>query len=271
MSNELMTAAICWDIGAKISVEFAYQAKDLFYFCPEANCLAEVVPAKINNAFFRALASHAPGCANEKKKTTESPAPTAPFSRKSTVPPLPIPSHLGPIAMARKGTRPSEAQMRDLALRCRVAPLHHPGTFQEVVNAWCSMDGVSARRSHPLHIASQPQTYFDAFSPLSHVSKEEALSSDRKILYGHAFVSDYNHSFYVTTKTRFKVGEKVLPIKIRVRSSDVLYPYLKDGQEVMLFLHGLIPPLDKYIEIQPEDAYSGMLITLRDFSSLTRK
>lgn len=269
MSNELMTAAICWEIGAKISVEFAYHAKDLFYFCPEANCLAEVVPAKINNAFFRAPGSHALGCANEKKKTTESPVPTTPISRESTVPPPPIPSHLGPIAKARKGTRPSKAQMHQLALRNRSAPLLQPGTFQEVVNAWCSMDGVSARKSHPLHIASQPQTYFDAFSPLSHVSKEGALNSDRKILYGHATVSDYNRSFYVTTKTWFKVGEKVLPIKIRVRSSDVLYPYLKDGQEVMLFLHGLIPALDKYIEIQPTDAYSGMVITLRDFSSLT--
>lgn len=268
MSNELMTVAICWDIGTKTSVEFAYHAKDLFYFCPEANCLAEVVPAKINNAFFRALGSHAPGCANEKKKTIESSVPTTLISRKSTVPPLPIPSHLGPIAMVRKGTRPSEAQMHDLALRSRLAPVHHPGTFQEVVNAWCSMDGVSTRKSHPLQIASQTQTYFDAFSPLSHVSKKEALNSDRKILYGHASVSDYNHSFYVTTTTRFKVDERVLPIKIRVRSSDVLYPYLKNGQEVVLFLHGLIPALDKYIEIQPADAYSGMLITRRDFSSL---
>lgn len=94
------------------------------------------------------------------------------------------------------------------------------------------------------------------------------MNSDRKILYGHASVSNFNHSFYVTTKTKFKVGEKVLPIKIRVRSSDVLYPYLKNGQEIMLFLHGLIPALDKYIEIQPADAYSGMVITLPDFSSL---
>lgn len=158
--------------------------------------------------------------------------------------------------------------MHALALRSHSEPLLHPGTFQEVVNAWCSMDGVNARKSHTLHIASQPQTYFDAFSPLSHESKEGTLNSDRKILYGHASVSNFNHSFYVTTKTKFKVGEKVLPIKIRVRSSDVLYPYLKNGQEIMLFLHGLIPALDKYIEIQPADAYSGMVITLPDFSSL---
>jgi len=263
-----MTAAICWEIGTKVSVEFAYHAKDLFYFCPEANCLAEVIPAKIDNTFFRAPGSHAPGCANEKKKTTESPVPTTSIPRKSIVPQPPIPSHLGPIAKARKGARPSVEQMHALALRSRLEPLRHPGTFQEVVNAWCSMDDVSARKSHPLHIASQPQTYFDAFSPLSHESKEGTLNSDRKILYGHASVSDFNHSFYVTTKTKFKVGEKVLPIKIRIRSGDVLYPYLKDGHEVMLFLHGLIPALDKYIEIQPTDAYGGMVITLPDFSSL---
>lgn len=251
-----------------MSVEFAYHAKDLFYFCPEANCLAEVVPAKINNAFFRAPDSHAPGCVNEKKKSTESPVSTTPISRKSTVPPPPIPSHLGPIAKARKEARPSVEQMHELALRSRLASLLHPGTLQEVVAAWCSMDDVSARKSHPLHIASQPKTYFDAFSPLSHEGKEGTLNADRKILYGDASVSDFNHSFYVTTKTKFKVGERVLPIKIRIRSSNSLYPYLKGGQEVKLFLHGLIPALDKYIEIQPVDAYSGMVITLPDFSSL---
>jgi hypothetical protein len=268
MNSELMTVAICWEIGAKVAVEFAYHAKDLFYFCPDANCLAEVVPAKINNAFFRAPGSHAPGCANEKKKTTESPEASVPISRKSIVPPRPIPSHLGPIARLRRGKRPSDAQKQELALRSRVEPLLHHGTFLEVVNAWCSMKDVSARQSHPLHIASQPQTYYDAFSPLSHESKEGTLNSSRKILYGYASVSDFNHSLYVKTKTTFKVGEKTLPIKIRIRSSDALYPYLKSGQEVMLFLHGPIPELDKYIEIRAADAYNGMVITRRDLSPL---
>lgn len=268
MSSELMTVAICWETGTKVAVEFAYHAKDLFYFCPEANCLAEVVPAKINNAFFRALGSHASGCANEKKKTTESPVASVPISRKSIVPQRPIPSHLGPIVRVRRGSRPSVAQMHELALRSRLEPLLHHGTFLEVVSAWCSMGDVSTRQSHPLHIASLPQTYFDAFSPLSYESKEGTLNSARKILYGYASVSDFNRSFYVTTKTRFEAGEKTLPIKIRIRSSDALYPYLKSGQEVMLFLHGSIPELDKYIEIRSADAYSGMVITQRDLSSL---
>lgn len=268
MSSELMTVAVCWEVEAKVAVEFAYHAKELFYFCPEANCLVEVIPAKINNAFFRAPGSHAPGCANEKKKTTESPVASAPISRKSTVPPRPIPSHLGPVAKVRRGSRPSVAQMHELALRTRVEALLHHGTFLDVVNAWCSMDDVSARRSHPLHIASQAQTYFDAFGPLSHEGKEGALNATQKILYGYASVSEFNHSLYVTTKTKFKVGEKALPIKIRIRSSDALYPYLKNGQEVMLFLHGFIPKLERYIEIRPVDAYSGMVITQRDLSPL---
>ena len=121
------------------------------------------------------------------------------------------------------------------------------------------MEDVSARQSHPHHIASQPQSYYDAFSPLSHESKEGTLNSARKILYGYASVSDFNHSLYVTTKTKFKVG---------IRSSDALYSYLKSGQEVMLFLNGVIPKLDKYIEVRPSDAYSGMVITQRDLSPL---
>jgi hypothetical protein len=130
------------------------------------------------------------------------------------------------------------------------------------------MEDVSARQSHPHHIASQPQSYYDAFSPLSHESKEGTLNSARKILYGYASVSDFNHSLYVTTKTKFKVGETAVPIKIRIRSSDALYSYLKSGQEVMLFLNGVIPKLDKYIEVRPSDAYSGMVITQRDLSPL---
>ncbi|MBX9753820.1 MAG: hypothetical protein K2X80_03630 [Pseudomonadaceae bacterium] len=270
MDQELMTAAICWEIGAKVSVDFAYKAKELFYFCPEANCLAEVIPAKIKNAFFRAPESHAPGCVNEKKKTTDSPVPTVPVSRKTSAPPQAIPTHLGPVAKARKGTKPSAAQMHALALQSRLTPPLHPGTFQEVVDAWCSMHAKD-RHSHPLYIAFQPHTYFDAFSPFSHVDKDEALNADHKIVYGQASVSDYNHSFYVTTRSKFRVGERCLPIKIRVRANDAHYAYLKDGQDIVLFLHGAIPTLEdgqKYIEIQPADTYSGMVIKRGDFSSL---
>lgn len=268
MSNELMTTAICWEISAKVSVESAYHAKDLFYFCPDANCLAEVVPAKIINAFFRAPGSHVPGCANEKQKTIDSPVPSAPISRKSTVPPRPIPTHLGPIEKPRKANRPTVEEMHALALQSHLEPLRHHGTLQEVVDAWCAMEDLDARRSHSLHIASQPQTYFDAFSPLSHEGKEGTPSSDRKILYGFASVSYFKHSFYVATKTKFKVGEKTLPIRIRIRPNHALYPCLVDEQEVMLFLHGHIPELGNHIEIQPTDAYSGMVITLRDLSPL---
>lgn len=266
-----MTSAICWEIGAKVSIEFAYQAKEFFYFCPEDNCLSEVVPAKINNLFFRAPDSHCPGCANEKRKSAEPSVERGPISRKPSISQNPIPSHLGPIARAHKGSKPTILEMRELALRSRLeAPLHY-GTLLEVVNAWCLMNR-DDRQSFPLHIGHLQQTYFDAFKSLRYASKEDTLDSGQKILYGCATVKEFNHSFYVTTrnKFKFKFSDKAIPIRIRIRSGDALFQLLKSNQEVMLFLHGVIPELDKHIEMNSIDAYSGMIITQKDLSPLTQ-
>lgn len=263
-----MTSAICWEIGAKVSVEFAYNAKDLFYFCPEDKCLSDVVPAKINNLFFRAPNLHCPGCANEKRKSTVPSVERGPISRKPSISQNPIPSHLGPIARVRKGSKPTTLEMRELALRSRLeAPLYY-GTLLEVVNAWCLMNR-DDRQSFPLHIGHLQQTYFDAFKPLRYESKEDTLDSSQKILYGYATVKEFNHSFYVTTRDKFKFGDKAIPIRIRIRSGDALFQFLKSNQEVMLFLHGAIPELDKHIEMNSTDAYSGMIITQKNLSPLT--
>lgn len=268
MNSDLMTSAICWEIGAKVSVEFAYQAKEFFYFCPEDNCLSEVVPAKINNVFFRAPDSHCSGCANEKRKTTESAVERGTISRKTSIPQPPIPSHLGPIARVRRGSKPTTLEMRELALRSRSeAPLHY-GTLLEVVNAWCLMNR-DDRQSFPLHIGHLQQSYFNAFNSLKHASKEGTLDLGQKILYGCATVKKFNHSFYVTTREEFKFGGEAIPIRIRIRSGDALFQFLKHNQEVILFLHGAIPELDKHIEINSPDAYSGMIVTQKDLSPLT--
>lgn len=268
MSSDLMTSAICWEIGAKVSVELAYHAKELFYFCPEDKCLSEVVPAKINNLFFRAPDSHCPGCVNEKRKSTESSVERGPNSRKPSISQNPIPSHLGPIARVCKGSKPTILEMRELALRSRLeAPLHY-GTLLEVVSAWCLMNR-DDRQSSPLHIGHLQQTYLDAFKSLRHASKEGTLDSGQKILYGCATVKEFNYSFYVTTRDKFKLGDKAIPIRIRIRSGDALFQSLKSNQEVMIFLHGAIPKLDKHIEINSTDAYSGMIILQKDLSTLT--
>ncbi|MGE8100337.1 hypothetical protein [Pseudomonas fluorescens] len=263
MTDELMTTAVCWEMDANASVSFAYTARDLFYFCPNPRCLVEVVPAKINNVFFRAPESHVSGCINEKKKTTASSIPVVPMQRHSPPPPQIIPSHLGAIAKGHKATKPTLAQMRSLAMQIQAAPALHPGTLREVVDAWWLMSKID-RRQCPLHIAARALTYFDAFGQFGVASRDIAsLECERIIAFGQASVTLFKNTFSVTTWRKFNAGGKSLPIKVRVRSGDPDFAYLAPGQHVTLFLHGVTPAPDsqqKYFEMQTSNAYNGFVI-----------
>ena len=72
MSSELMTTAVCWEVGANVSAEYAKDNSTFYYFCPEQNCLEKVVPAQRNNKFFRAPNRHVTGCKNEKESIEQS-------------------------------------------------------------------------------------------------------------------------------------------------------------------------------------------------------
>ena len=263
MTDELMTTAVCWEMGANVSVSLAYSAKDLFYFCPDPRCLVEVVPAKINNVFFRAPESHVSGCRNEKKKTTASSVLVVPTQRHSLLPPPVIPSHLGAISKGHKARKPTLAQMHSLATQIKDAPALHPGTLREVVDAWWLMSRIE-RRQCPLHIAARALTYSDAFGEFGVASKDVAsLGCERIITFGQASVTSYKNTFTVTTWRKFNAGDKRLPIKIRVRSDDPDFASLAPGQHVTLFLHGAPPTLDslrKCFEMQTSNAYDGFVI-----------
>lgn len=263
MSEELMTAAVCWEMNASVSVSFAHTAKDLFYFCPDPCCLVEVVPAKKVNYFFRAPQSHVPGCVNEKKKTTESPLPRMAQSRPLSLPPQIIPSHLGVLPKRRKSIRPSREEMHSLAMQVRSTPVLYPGTLHEVIDAWNSMN-TTERHQQSLQIAGHARTYFDAFVPFSGAKGQlAALKYDHLIAFGLASVSYYLDSFYVATLSRFDVDNEFVPIRVRVRPDDPDYKKLKHGQKVMLFLHGTVTAISrqgKYVEVQRGDEYSGFII-----------
>lgn len=264
MTEELMTAAVCWDMDSCVSVNFAYSAKDLFYFCPDPSCLAEVVPVQINNTFFRAPKSHVSGCINEKKTTTPSSVPVAPKSRHSPLPPQIVPSHLGTIAKKRKATKPSRHEMSSLAQKIQKNSVpQHPGTLREVVDAWWLMDA-NAHPQQPLHIAAQDLTYSSAFGSIGNPTGDiSLLNCARIILKGSASVNFFNGSYYAVTGFKFKFGDKSLPIRVRVKSDNPEFHKLANVKSVELFLHGAIPVIngqERYFEIQSNDDYTGFVI-----------
>ena len=102
MSSELMTTAVCWEVGANVSAEYGKDNSTFYYFCPERNCLEKVVPAQRNNKFFKAPNRHVTGCKNEKESSENSNVQGEQKKVAMAVPPPIIPSHLGAIPTTKK-------------------------------------------------------------------------------------------------------------------------------------------------------------------------
>lgn len=102
MSSELMTTAVCWEVGANVSAEYAKDNSTSYYFCPEQNCLEKVVPAQRNNKFFRAPNRHVTGCKNQKESIENSNVQGEQKKVSMAVAPTIIPSHLGAVPTTKK-------------------------------------------------------------------------------------------------------------------------------------------------------------------------
>lgn len=102
MNSELMTTAVCWEVGANVSAEYAKDNSTFYYFCPEQNCLEKVVPAQRNNKFFRAPNRHVTGCKNEKESIEQSNVQGEQKKVAMAVAPTIIPSHLGAVPATKK-------------------------------------------------------------------------------------------------------------------------------------------------------------------------
>ncbi|KJZ33764.1 hypothetical protein [Pseudomonas fluorescens] len=264
MIDELMTTAVCWDMKANVSVEFAHTAEYFFYFCPDLICLERVVPVVRKNYFFRAPQAHAPGCHYEKKRVEASSVPGVPKQRESLLPPSIIPSHLGKISPPRQRKLPSKSEMRSLSEQIKTEPPLHPGTLQEVIDSWLAMS-TAVRSEHPLVINGRTLDYFTAFSAFNSAKDDPSLLVNRQtIAFGMATVSHFINDFYITSRCKFLVGEQYLPIKIRVRPGDPDFDSLADKQNVLLFIYGNIALHSaerKWVEMQRPDAYSGFVIS----------
>ncbi|WP_207266707.1 hypothetical protein [Pseudomonas sp. GW101-3H06] len=263
MSSELMTTAVCWEVGANVSAEYAKDNSTFYYFCPEPNCLEKVVPAQRNNKFFRAPNRHVTGCKNEKESIENSNVQGEQKKVAMAVAPTIIPSHLGAVPTTKKKAMPTRAQMLALAQQVQSSPAIHPGTLQEVVDAWRILS-MSERVEHQLHIENSQFNYFDAFVPLGHAGEDiNSVSWNSSIVFGAASVDLFNGSFYIKTFRKFYSDANRAQIRVRVRSSEPYFNLLVDGQKVTLFLRTTMPTIDarnKFFEIQPSTLYSGFAI-----------
>lgn len=263
MSSELMTTAVCWEVGANVSAEYAKDNSTSYYFCPEQNCLEKVVPAQRNNKFFRAPNRHVTGCKNQKESIENSNVQGEQKKVSMAVAPTIIPSHLGAVPTTKKKSMPTRAQMLALAKQVQSSPAIHPGTLQEVVDAWRILS-MNERVEHQLYIENKQLNYFDAFVPLSHAGEDiNAVNWNNAIFFGTASVDLFNGSFYIKTFSKFSSGANRAQIRVRIRSSEHYFNLLKDGEKVTLFLRTSTPAIDarnKFFEIQPSTRYCGFAI-----------
>jgi hypothetical protein len=263
MSSELMTTAVCWEVGANVSAEYAKENPTFYYFCPEPNCLEKVIPAQRNNKFFRAPNRHVTLCKNEKESTENSNVQGEQKKVAIAVAPTIIPSHLGAVPTTKKKAMPTRAQMLALAQQVESSPVIHPGTLKEVVDAWRILS-MNERIKHQLHVENEPSNYFDAFVPLSHAGEDiNSVNWNSAIVFGTASVNFFNGSLYIKTFSKFSSDANRAQIRVRVRSSEPYFDLLADGKKVTLFLRTSTPTIDarnKFFEIQPSTLYSGFAI-----------
>ncbi len=95
MRKELLTTALCWELQAKVSVEYARTRSRLMYYCAVPDCVATLSTAQRHNLYFRAENRHKHGCANDTEKAEEPEVPGVSKPRSSVVPERPIPTVLG--------------------------------------------------------------------------------------------------------------------------------------------------------------------------------
>ncbi|MBX8539216.1 hypothetical protein K5D56_09285 [Pseudomonas cichorii] len=265
MNDELMVSAICWEMDAVVSASFAHSVKmteDFLLFCPD--CLVDVAASisKKKNYFFMAPGLHKPGCQNEKRQSGSTLPARYPVNRTSADPEPVIPSHLGELPKRRKQKKPSMAERQALAKNIQPGAVLHPGTLREVVDAWSTMS-VNDRKLRPLTVGGTQMTYYDAFAFMSSGGDISSLGCAETVVVGSATSNKYG-DFYVTTRSKFKIGDQMLPIKARVRPGDPDFSLLEGGRkDFQIFLHGATPNLTSgksYFHPPASTPYTGFVI-----------
>ena len=248
MRKELLTTALCWELQAKVSVEYARTRRQLIYYCAEPDCVADLSTAKRDNLYFYAEGRHKAGCKNDTGRVDEPVVPGVPKPRPSIVPERPIPTVLGNGPAPARRKPPSAEERRALAVRLEAEPVLEPGTLEEVVNAWMKLLSDKERRFHPLRVRDMDLDYKSAFSFLAYANSDiSQLECQNRVIFGAATVSDWQGLVFVTTLKKFAHGDKKIPLRLQTNSNNLLPEYLAGlvNRQVTLFWHGKIPIVSK--------------------------
>lgn len=249
MRDELMTEALCWQTGAGISADDAYEYKQndsihLDCYCPHDDCFAEVHPARKKHTYFVARAKHAPGCPNEARSSESSSYPGEPKPRDTAEPPAPIPTLLGPTPPIKpKSGKPTREDLLKLAATFRVIPAQRSGTLEEVIDAWTLMTR-DERVLRPLTIGNETLTYETAFIFLGRVSNDiHTLNSLDRIIFGAATVEQKEHYYIIKSRRKFVHEAGNQQLCLTPGKTDRIPEYFATlaNQDATLFWHGVTP------------------------------
>ncbi|WP_213664373.1 hypothetical protein [Stutzerimonas stutzeri] len=151
--------------------------------------------------------------------------------------------------------------MLALVQKVQTSQVIHPGTLQEVVDAWRTMS-VNERHQYQLTIANQKTSYFNAFTLLSQAGGRLSAVNNSSIASGPAAVDAYGSCFFIKTFHKFTDGVNRARIRVIVRSNDACFAHLAHGQTLTLFLHTspTINSKGSFFEIPPSTPYSGFVI-----------
>jgi len=248
MRKELLTTALCWELQAKVSVEYARTKKRFMYYCAEPDCVATLSTAQRHNLYFYAEDRHKTGCKNDTERSEEPELPGMSKPRQSVVPERPIPTIFGNGPTPERRRSPTAEERRALAVKLEAEPVLEPGTLEEVVSAWSALSSDEERHSHPLRIRNLELTYKSAFSFLAYADPDVSrLDCQNKIIFGAAKVSDWQGFIFVNTLKKFVCEDKKISLRLQTNSNNMLPEYLTNlvNREVTLFWHGDIPIISK--------------------------
>lgn len=245
-----MTEALCWELESKVTAEYAYTARTTYEFtcyCPHEACLARVYPKQRVNTYFYAPDRHVAGCPNEARSTESSLHPSLPKPRPVDVPAKPIPNALGPgPTIKQKSHAPTKVELLQLAAAVRARPALHPGTLEEVIDAWGCMTP-DERATQPLAIANRNLTYATAFTFLGNAPDDiDALNVNERIIFGAATVVELEYCYLVDSRKRFQHEAKKFPLRTVLNKRNLAPDYLSEmvDKTATFFWHGVVAKFD---------------------------
>lgn len=248
MRDELMTEALCWELEKMITAEYAHAVKAAegwVFYCPHEVCLTSVHTRTRKNTYFAARARHVSGCPDEAPSTELSTIPGATKRRSAQVREKPIPNLLGPLpALKQKSCAPTKEELLLLSRTVRHIPALHPGTLEEVVDAWIQLSP-KERDQRALTIGSHELTYKSAFKFLGETSDDvTSLDSYRQIFFGAASVERWKQLIFVKSGKKFANGEITVPLRLTVKEDDAPC-WLTElvNRPATLFWHRAVPEL----------------------------